>query len=41
MDERSSQSRIFFAFEAVYNERILELAVNKAAQISGIQEPSA
>lgn len=40
-DERALLARIFSAFEAVYNERILELAANKAAQGSSIQEPPA
>jgi|WetSurMetagenome_2_1015567.scaffolds.fasta_scaffold03873_9 DNA-binding MarR family transcriptional regulator len=40
-DERALLARIFSAFEAVYNERILELASNRAAQASGIQERSA
>lgn len=40
-DERALLARIFFAFEAVYNERILELALNKAPKDPGILEPFA
>ncbi len=40
-DERALLTRIFSAFEAVYNERILKLASGKTQQGSGIQEPSA